>query len=343
MRLKEMSMEKLEELEERLHNMEEDSLYSQYSQKIAVYEAMYHHSENIGKEEGYLSYIRKKLIFHLIHYGIYLKMQYEKSEQEAERCLKKALYYDKKNPIAAYRLGFLSYKRRNYQSAVDYFQRALNSQQHYEEVGYRLNEKQLINAQLYLANSALHIAKHAYERLEELPQESQEELPRYEFSPLYERLKDNDRYLAEHAFYKINSEGSQTCSKEECEELVTHEPAHTIVLYFNDRNIKLLFNEDETTLSQEQGDILRYLLTKSSEGLPANRLALRNYFSSGITGEVNGENLRQAIRRLRTKLRNCRIPNVIETANRRGETAYYFNRSLPFVVMYRVDEGIGYL
>ncbi|KMY56255.1 hypothetical protein AC623_16300 [Bacillus sp. FJAT-27231] len=270
-------------------------------------------------------------------------MQYEKSEDGAESCLKAALRYDNTNPIAAYRLGFLSYKRQKYQAAMDYFQRAIDCQQKHKESDYRLSEKQLINAHLYLTNSALHLAKQAYERIEELPHDNQEELPNYEFSSLYERLRDSDRHLIQHAFYKISERESTTCSKEECEEVITHEPADTIVLYFNDRNIRLIFNEDATTLSQEQGDILRHLLTKSSKVSPATRMTLHYCFSAGLTGEVNGENLRQAIHRLRNRMRNCNIAHVIETTRFREETAYYFNGSLPYIVMYRVDEGIGYL
>ncbi|MFK2825334.1 tetratricopeptide repeat protein [Bacillus sp. B190/17] len=346
MRLRDMTMEELEELEQTLHDQEEEGNYSLYSQKIAVYEEMHHklkkRAQEKNEDQSYLEYVTKKLVFYLIHYGTYLKMQYEKDETAAVRCLKKALTYDRRNPIAAYRLGFLSYKRKDYTKALIYFQEAINHQNRYEEARYQLNETQLVHAHLYLTNSALHIAKHTYERMDELPRNSRQELPNYQFSTLYESLAKNERYLEKHAFYKISQEEKTTCAKEECEELMTHEPENTIVLYFNDRTINLLFNEDQANISQERGDILRYLLLNTSKDSPATRNTLKNFFLQlNAREEVNIENFRQKIRRIRHDMRECRIPDVIQTTNYAGETAYYFDQSLPYIVMYRVDEEMG--
>lgn len=110
MRLKKMTLEELEELEQELHDQEQESDYSLYSRKIKVYEEIYNRLRKLGKEKkednSYLKYVTKKLVFNLIHYGTFLKMQYEKDDQTAIHCLKKALNYDSRNPSAAYRLGF---------------------------------------------------------------------------------------------------------------------------------------------------------------------------------------------------------------------------------------------
>lgn len=348
MRLKKMTLEELEELEQELHDQEQESDYSLYSRKIKVYEEIYNRLRKLGKEKkednSYLKYVTKKLVFNLIHYGTFLKMQYEKDDQTAIHCLKKALNYDSRNPSAAYRLGFLSYKHKDYESALHYFQKAIENQEYYDQKDYCLNEKQVVNAHLYLTNSALHIAKYTYEKIIGLPYKSQQELPNYEFSSLYQSLTENEKYLERHAFYKISQDETTTCSKEECEELITNVPLNTIVLYFNDRNIKLVYNENEVNISQNHGDMLRYLLTKSSVDSPATRITLHNFFlDSHVKGVVNKDALIKAISRLRNKLRSCEIPSIIQTTNYRGETAYYFDRTLPYIVMYRVDEEIEYL
>jgi hypothetical protein len=177
-----------------------------------------------------------------------------------------------------------------------------------------------------------------------LPYKSQQELPNYKFSSLYQSLSDNEKYLERHAFYKISQEETTTCSKEECEELITNVHLNTIVLYFNDRNNKLVYNENKVNIIQYHGDMLRYLLMKSSVDSPATRITLHNFFlDSYIKGIINKDALLKAISRLRKKLRICEIPPIIQTTNYRGETAYYFDRTLPYIVMYRVDEEIEYL
>lgn len=344
MSLKNMTLEELEEVEEQLHEkeQEEELTYSLYPQKIRIYEEMLRKMVQ-EQDMTYYDYVEKRLVLHLVHYGTYLKMQYEKSDEAALQCLKRALKYDKYNPIASYRIGFLLYRRGEYKEAMVRFERAIANQKSYQNREYQLSERQLANAHLYLANSALHLAKQTYEQMEQLSFDQHQALPNYELSPIYESLADNDRYLKENAFYQITPEGTATCSKEACEELITHEPADTLVLYFGDRQITLTFNETSLALTQEQGDILRYVLVKSREGLPASRMTLQTIFSHSIAEGITKENFRKKFSRLRGKLEEYGIPDIIETASHMGETAYRFNGSLPYVVMYRVDEESGYI
>lgn len=341
-----MSIEELEDLEQDIHEREGDNPL--YSKKIDIYEEMVRRLRKIVRdspeEKSYLEYVTRKLVFHLIHYGTYLKMEYQKDDHLAINCLKRALSFDANNPIVAYRLGFLSYKHKDYQKSLHHFQKAIDHDPYYEQKDFRLNETQIVNAHLYLTNSALYIAKETYEGMSKLPFDNQHELPHYELSSLYKSLSENERFLEKKAFYKITEEETATCSKGECDELITHEPRNTIVLYFNDRTIKLVYNDNSVDLGQNHGDILRNLLTKSSEELPATRITLQNFFSSSIVnGEVNRNTYIQAMNRLKTKLRSCDIPPIIQTSNYRRETAYYFDKTLPYIVMFRVDQEIEYL
>lgn len=348
LRFNNIALAELEDLEQDLHDKDEEREDSIYSQKINVYEKMYHILRKLVREkkedQSYLDRVTKKLVFNLIHYGTYLKIQYEKDDHLAIYCLEKALKVDQRNPMAAYRLGFLSYKHRDYHKALQNFQKALDHQKYYDDKTYLLNEKQLFNAHLYLTNSALYVAKKAHEEMIKLPYQSEQGLAIYEFSSLYESLKNNEDYLENHAFYKVTQDGSTTCSKEECEKFITNEPLNTIVLYFSDRDIKVAFNENVTTLSPNRGDILRYLLTKSSRDNPATRITLMHLFPYSINvGEVNKNTFIQAISRLKTQLVRSEFPAFIQTTNIRGEIAYYFDQTLPFIVLYRVDEEIKYL
>jgi uncharacterized protein HemY len=151
-----------------------------------------------------LEYVKKKLIFHLIHYGSYLKIEDQKDDHLAIHCLEDALKYDRTNPIAAYRLGFLSYKYQNYFKALKYFKSSSYNHNYHPNDQYQLNDLQLVNAQLYITNSALHIANESYKKINRLPAETTEEIPKQEFSPLIKSILENEQYLQRHAFYKIN-------------------------------------------------------------------------------------------------------------------------------------------
>lgn len=140
----------------------------------------------------------------------------------AASCLKEALKYDKNNPIAAYRLGFLAYKHRNYAEAVQYFKKALDFQQSNQHHPYPLNSQQQLNAHLYLTNSALYIAKETAEKMNKLSMTNNLEIPNNELAPLYNRLFENEKYLVRHAFYNITKNGRTTCSKRACEDLIEH-------------------------------------------------------------------------------------------------------------------------
>ncbi|MBM7620035.1 DNA-binding winged helix-turn-helix (wHTH) protein [Bacillus tianshenii] len=346
--LKMLSLEELEDYEQELSEREEAREFASSSEKIQLYKEMYQRVRKLMREnkeeyEHYAPYIKDKLVHLLIHYGTYLKMGNHKDDYLAYQCLEDALKYDCDNPVAAYRLGFLSYKKWDYLSAAKFFQKAIDNHQHNRQKAYKLTERQVMNAHIYLTNSALYIAKKTHEKMKELNYDGVEEIQEYEFSSLYNSLEDNEQYLLQNAFYKVTPEGTTTCSKEECNDLMGYQPRDTLILYFNDQNNSLGFNGEEKTLSKERADILHYLLVKSSEASPATRQDLQNSFRrTNESGEVSRENFRRAISRVRAKLTECSIPQVIQNTNYRGENAYYFNRSINFIIMYRVDEEMGY-
>jgi tetratricopeptide (TPR) repeat protein len=339
--LRDKTIEELEEIEEELNEREEEHGYSNFSMKIDVYKEMYRklsllvrqHNEDV---QSSLDYVKRKLIYCLIHYGTYLKTEYQKDDYLATRCMEEALKYDKTNPLAAYRLGFLSYKFNDYTKAIQYFRNALENDQYHKQHLYQLNEQQQLNAHLYLTNCALHIAKETYEKMNELPLAKTQEIPKQELSPLFRSLIENEKYLLEHAFYKVNNIGSSTCSKAECERLISRTPHDTLLVYFGDRTIVTVFNGEEATLTQDQGNMLSYFLLNSSEAVPATR----HDFS--VVDTIIPNTYITNVSRLRRKLIQQGIPSMIQTKRYQNETGYYYDRSYPFYIMYRSDEEIEY-
>ena len=346
MKDKELTLEQLEEMEADLLQIEEQK-DGHYAQLINIYKEM--HSKLIllarkdPKQYGdYLQYIKKRLLACYIKYGTYLKMNHVKDDASAIASLKKAIALDKHNPIAHYRLGFLTYKERDYVPAVQYFQRAIDSQPYYQNREYVLNEQQLFHAHMYLTNSALYVANQSYQDMERLEWSDVDLLPDYEISPIYAILSQNENYLSSHAFYQVTKDQVCHCSIETCNEIAENPPNHTLVLYFGDREISCLFNGKEVVLSKDRADLLRHMLLMCSKDSPGTRVTFRNYFDSyGKDGEVNSASFRQRISRLRANLDQIGLKDHIIQIRHLDETAYYFDENLPFIVLYRVDDVVA--
>ncbi|WHY69574.1 hypothetical protein [Neobacillus sp. SuZ13] len=339
MHLRNKTLEELEDLEEELTSQEAEQGTPNFLMRINLYKEMVRCLDLLirKKKEDYqssLEYVKRKLIFQLIEYGSYLKMVDQKDDHLAIKCLKDALKYDPNNPIAAYRLGFLSYKYKRYSESLTYFEISLENHKYDSNGQYKLNSQQLVNA--YLTTSALHIANQSYERMNKLPSTGTVEFPNNEFSSLLKNILDNEQFLQRHAFNKVNRKGRLTCSKIECEKMFNFPPPDTIVLFFNDRTINIAFEGEEAELSPDQGYLLRHFLLKSSEDHPTTRNSFSNV-------EIRPNTYTQNITRLKNKLTQKGFPPIIENTRYRNETAYYYNHAYPFYVMYRVDEEIEYV
>ncbi len=126
LKIKDLTLGELEELEEDLHKNGENSDYGYYMQLVTIYETMYKKLKSLAKINGpeydySLQYTKKPLVIHLIKFGSYLKMNHFKDDGTAVESLIKAIRLEQKLPIAYYRLGFLAYKHGKYGSAVRYF------------------------------------------------------------------------------------------------------------------------------------------------------------------------------------------------------------------------------
>ncbi|KAF0821240.1 tetratricopeptide repeat protein [Cytobacillus firmus] len=344
MRLKDLTLEQLEEYEQELHENGAKSDYGYYADLVKVYEEMYKKLIPLAREnkkmyEYSLQYTKNLLVSYLIKYGTYLKMNNLRNDRDAFSSLTKALSYQKNIPIAYYRLGFLSYKQGDYSQAVRYFQEALNYHKLGDDPSFSLNQQQEFHAHMYLANSALYVASSTYEAMEDLSYSSAKQLPNLALSPLYETLRDNEQFLKNHAFYKISKGQIETCSKDTCEEIAENGENNTLVVYFNDRENVLFFNGEETIITPGQANMIRHFLLSSNEKNPCTRMTMKDFFGrTGTDGEVKKNTFIKSIERLRTRLKTLNMPDIIDVKQYQGETAYYFNETVPYIVLFRVDD-----
>lgn len=344
MSLRDLTLEELEDLEQELHEKGEKSGYGYYAKLVNVYEEMYKRliplvKKDRGMHEYSLKYTKKLLVSHLIKYGTYLKMNNSKNDRVAFSSLTKALSYQKNIPIAYYRLGFLSYKQGDYSQAVRYFQEALNYHKLGDDPSFSLNQQQQFHAHMYLANSALYVASSTYEAMENFSYSSAKQLPNLALSPLYETLRDNEQFLKNHAFYKISKGHIETCSKDTCEEVAENGEKNTLVVYFNDRENILFFNGEETIITPGQANMIRHFLLSSNEKNPCTRMKMKDFFGrTGTDGEVKKNTFIKSIERLRTRMKTLNMPDIIDVKQYQGETAYYFNETVQYIVLFRVDD-----
>jgi hypothetical protein len=185
-----------------------------------------------------------------------------------------------------------------------------------------------------LTNSALYIATDSYEQMNKLLHNQQLQVPNQDFSPLFKSLIENEQYLRKNAFYKVSEFGTSTCSKQECENLTSNPPYNTVVLYFNDRNIIAVYEDGEVILSHDEGVMLRHFLLKSSEEEPATRVAF------SIVENIKPNTFTLSFNRLLKKLLAKGFPPFLHLKRFQNEPACYFDKSVLFYIMYRVDDEI---
>ncbi|WP_041638275.1 tetratricopeptide repeat protein [Anoxybacillus flavithermus] len=341
-RLSQMTIDELydrkEQLLEELNSDEaKDWIYHEI---VGVYEEICRRLSRCSieerKEHGF-EQMKKKLVQYLIHYGTYLKTQLKKDERIAEEAFKKVLKYDHGNPIAHYRLGFLAYKKEEYAAAQCYFEKALEYQKGYSDSEFCLNERQLYYAHLYLANSALFVAEKTYRSLEKFPDYISDQEKPAELSFLHEWLQRNEAILTMQAFTKWTSSGKEYCSKEQCEQVMMDPPKNTVVLYFSDHENVVSYDGREVCLPRDPAEMLCYFLVKTNEARPATKYDMEVFFQPRQNAGILTNTFVQKVRRLREKLRCVQVPALIDSCQFRGETAYYYNGSVDYIVMYRSD------
>ncbi|OLS35565.1 hypothetical protein [Bacillus sp. MRMR6] len=343
MSLRHKSIEELLDLEEEYRMAHVEERDGAVHMLIDLYETLYKRisRDEINEYRFSLEKIKSHLISYLVQYGTYLKNVYQKDDMAAGHCLKKAIQYERDLPIVHYRLGFLDYKKENYYSALLNFKNAINYQKKATSTEYRMNDQQLYNCHLFLANCGLFIAQQAQEDLEKLDlQVDMNAVSNYQMSPYLQLIKENEGYLDRHAYQILSISGSRYASIEECDRQL--EVENTVILDFTGRQDLLIFNGRETRITKNQSELLQYLLTNTDEEHPATIHDVFDLFArENENAEIPRNTYTQKVTRLKAKLVQSGInDNIIENKMGYRETAYYYNHKLPYLIMLRIDEAI---
>ena len=197
----------------------------------------------------------------------------------------------------------------------------------------------MYNTQLYLSNSALYITQDAQNKLELESEENRQHAPRLPMSSLYEIIQRNETYLVENAFTIVTPDGESRCSKQKCAEIAYEGLRDMLILYFSDREESLIYNEEEIKLTIDQAEILRYFLLKTTEQFPAIKTDFSNIIQSNKrSGEIHTNTYTKNVERIREKIKKVEVPIfIIDNKEFDGETAYYYNQKIPFIIMHRTD------
>ncbi|SDN78571.1 tetratricopeptide repeat protein [Alkalicoccus daliensis] len=346
-------VKKLDELymleEEILENRDTATADGTFSKLLGIYEQMHRLTRvKAGKSREpadiseYEFIKNKKLLPILIKYGTYLKMGHVKDPYQAKNTLERVLKLDNMNPIALYRLGFLAYAEKEYSTAANYFQQAIDAQRSPKVEDWQLNGQQLYHANLYLVNSSLFIAKETSDRLEQM-EPSGETLEQYEKSPFFHIIQENEAYLHRHGFVKHTKEEKTFCSREDCDDTFDNNPENVIIIYFSDGECSVAFNQKKRTLNANYARMLKDFLMKSSK---ENSLILEEVIDHFSSSDIQSDTYSQRIRRLRVALDDYGLSHILENDRSRrnpdatSRTAYYYNEEYPYIIMERVEDEL---
>lgn len=340
-RFNHLSFEELLDMEEEL-NPNIDDKYNSWDEIINIKEAIYRriHADRDHEYRPSLENIKQNIISNLVDYGSFLKTTYRKDDQAAKYSLKRALKYDRNNQLAHYRLAFIYYKQLDYFLSTNHFKTALDINEKNVNSEYALTSQQVYYANLYLSNSALHIAKRAQEKLGEIDNHiNRGSVSTLELSPLFNIISEGDSHLLNHAFVVSFNNGEKYCSREECDQIIEFNKPNQLIFDMSTREHLVFYNGLEVSLPIQQAELLEILMKESSEERPVTKDKVFDVFTVKEDREMPTNTYIQAISRLRQRLGMCGIPStVIINKKYQGETGYYFEPFTSYQIIKRIED-----
>ena len=102
----------------------------------------------------------------------------------------------------------------------------------------------------------------------------------------------------------------------------------------------VFYQESEAQLSIRQAEMLMLLMEQSSEERPATRHKFTDIITvNKKSGEVKANTLSKNVGRLKDKLDQGHLPvDIIRTKRYQDETGYYYDQTVPFMVIQRTDD-----
>ncbi len=339
MRYRDISLDELEELEQELHlNDVSDLQYLNFT-KIEIYDAMLTHLSELCKVDedyvDYYTYIKNKLICHLLRYETNINASLANERLHAEQVLKNIQSYDPKNPIASYRLGCLLYLQKKFSEAASYFHYALEFQKDCTNKLFHLNTMQINRAVLYISNCAFHNGCQALVLNSE--QEDQDALLNASFSNYFAQLSSNEELLKLKAYRKMTMDGVEYTSSKYAEDIMDLSPKNTLMLFFIEDEAELVYNGIKETLTLPQAHVLRKLLLEAHQNT-VTALSLKDYFlDSHVISGASQKALQPVMAKLNDVLAELETQITIDES----DEGYRLMGSLEYILMDRVDEQLA--
>lgn len=317
--------EELYDMEEKLLEKEEqDTGYPLFNEWIRLYG---HFFEFYNTNNGYsheIENVRIKLVNDLLDYGLYLKSSVKKDSQLAGSQLKKVLYYDRNNPLALYRLGFLYYRDHTYHKAIHYLNASLENSQDQNRKQWRLNERQTELASLYLLSSTLHLKElHGSTAL-------QSGVEGYELAPAIEQVISNKEYSA------FTKDEQWFCTYESCQaQFEEASESNELVLFFDYQFTYINYRDRYAEMHIEYARLLKTFMQESRYDRPLGAKDIHDMFPVNVRNNT----YIQKIRRVRKFLKDhLGIEEVIIKGEADGShTRYFFNHDFNFLILARTD------
>lgn len=339
MRYRDRSFDELEELEQELHMKDASDLQCLNFTKIDIYDAMLTHLSILCKSDedyvDYYTYIKNKLICHLLRYESNINASLANERLRAEQTLKNIRIYDQKNPIASYRLGCLLYLQKKFNEAASYFQYALDFQKDCNNKLFLLNTMQINRAVLYISNCSLHSGCQALVFTSE--KGAQEPLLNASFSNYFAQLSSNEELLKLKAYRKVTMDGVEFTSGKGAVETLDLSPKNTLMLFFIEDEAELFYNGIKETLTAPQAHVLRRLLLDAHLNT-VTPLCLKDYF---LDSHVVSGASQKALQPLMAQLKKVLAELETQVSIHESDEGYQLIGSMEYILMDRIDEQLA--
>ena len=288
--------------------------------------------------------VKRKLSKLLLNHGSEMKSRGQGSRLEAEKALKEALFLDRKNGMAAYRLAFIYYRMNDYKKAIQYFNAALENTIHDEPI-FCLSDREIYYARLYLMTCYLHEVDNLNDELEfSATSKKYPVLPNYASYGIKDFISVLGLDLTDQEYELLTDKGSQYISYEDAMGYFHKEerPEDTLIVWFDGVNSKVAFNQEEQLFRSDfKAKQLVYLLRFTSQNNPGNEHNMQNCFEELSNSPfVTNDRLRTAISKEKRLISSLDPElDVISTSRSPYPSGYYYNKKVPYMIICRSEEA----
>lgn len=289
--------------------------------------------------------VKRKLSKLLLNHGSEMKSRGQGSRLEAEKALKEALFLDRTNGMAAYRLAFIYYRMNDYKKAIRYFNVALENTIHTEPI-FCLSDREIYYARLYLMMCYLQEADNLNDELDDpIIRKKYPDLPNYLSYSIKEFVNDFNAELTDQAYMVVDNQHTRYVSYQDAGDTFASDSRQkdTLIIWLDGVNSKIAFNKKERLFYNEfTAKQLVYLVHSTHQNNPGNEDNMQKSFEELTKNpDLTNTRVRSAIRRIRNLLLDLyQDLDLITTSRQPGLKGYYYNGKVPYQIICRSEEAM---